>query len=265
MSILHDPDGPPSTDVSAEAARARQEMSEMTGTAIPCLPIGVMEETLAFWTALGFEITYQQRAPNAYASIQNGTCELHFYALPALKPAENFSSCIVMVTEVENLHQEFSLRMRNLLGRAPAKGFPRISRMRPGQTRFTVTDTAGNSIYFIKTGKEDQLVSEAYKEPDQTEWQRTLNLITRLRDYHLDDSKAAKVLDVALARHDPDGSSEYGYALAARIDLAVALGEQELVPALLDRLEKRPLDAGEREALRREFAVLADLGFAEVH
>lgn len=235
----------------------------MAGTAIPCLPIGVMERTLELWTALGFEVTYQQRAPNAYACIQNGTCELHFYGLPTLKPEENFSSCIVMVPEVEDLHRAFSLRMRSLLGKAPAQGFPRISRMRPGQTRFTVTDTAGNSVYFIKTGKEDHATAEAYKAPDQTQWQRTLNLVTRLRDYHLDDSKAAKALDVALARGVPDSPSEHGYALAARIDLAVAMEERQLVPGLLDLVESLPLAAAERESLRRDFPVLVDLGFGK--
>lgn len=231
------------------------------GTAIPCLPIGDMEVTLAFYTALGFEVTYQQRAPNAYACLRCGACEVHFYALPQLKPEDNFSCCIVTVPEVEDLHRTFSDSMRELLGRSPAKGVPRISRMRPGQTRFTVTDPAGNSVYFIKTGKEDHEAAEAYKSGDQTDWQRTLNLVARLRDYHLDDAKAAKALDAAFKRGVPESPLEHGRALAARIELAVAMEEQELVWGLLRRVESLALAAVEREALRREFPVLTDLGF----
>lgn len=234
-------------------------MYEAIGTTVPLLPSGSMDETLAFWEALGFEITYRQRSPNAYASTQNGTYQIHFYGLPSLEPDDNFSMCIVNVPEVESLHRLFSERMRRLLGKVPSRGFPRISRMRPGQTRFTITDTAGNSVYFIKAGDEDHAIGEAFKVPDQTEWQRTFNLVTRLRDYHLDDAKAAKVLDTALERTELDDLSEFGYALAARIDLAVAIGEDERVPDLLDRLEKLQLSDEEYEALRREFAVLNDL------
>ena len=236
-------------------------MNEAIGTTIPLLPSAAIEETLEFWKALGFETTYQQRSPNSYATMKNGNYELHFYGLSSLKPEDNFTMCVVNVPEVEDLHQRFSGRIRTLLGKVPTRGFPRISRMRPGQTRFTVTDTAGNSVYFIKAGDEDHAIGEAYKEADQTEWQRTLNMVARLRDYHLDDAKAAKVLDVALARTDPDGSSDYAYALAARIDLAVAMEDIDLVPDLLTRLTNMPLSADDREELRREFTVLNELGF----
>ena len=34
-------------------------------TTIPLLPASSFEESLAFWEALGFEVTYRQKAPNA--------------------------------------------------------------------------------------------------------------------------------------------------------------------------------------------------------
>jgi hypothetical protein len=67
-----------------------------------------------------------------------------------------FSTCLVLVSDVEGLHQTFADAMRRVLGKVPVAGLPRISRMKPGQTRFTVTDPAGNSVIFIKRGAEDQ-------------------------------------------------------------------------------------------------------------
>jgi hypothetical protein len=88
---------------------------------------------------------------------------------------------LALVPEVEQLHRQFTDRLRAALGRVPGTGFPRISRMRPGQTRFTLTDVAGNAVIFIKHGDEDE---------------------------------AATVLDLALARHPEAPAPDRGRALA---------------------------------------------------
>ncbi|MES2640715.1 MAG: hypothetical protein V4850_14565 [Myxococcota bacterium] len=200
---------------------------------IPALPCVSLDDTLALWVALGFVVTYRQKAPSAYGVVARDGYELHFFGMKGLDPAAAFSTCLVMMPEVENLHAEFAERLRQALGRSPAKGLPRISRMRPGQSRFTLTDPNGNSVIFIKYGAQDEEDAQAYKDPSLTPLQRAIRLAARLRDFHNDDLAAAKALDTALARVGDESPLDRAEALSARAELARAL---EDVP-LAERLE----------------------------
>ena len=195
---------------------------------IPALPSVSLDETLEVWSAIGYEVTYTQRAPSPYGVVARDGYELHFYGLKGLDPAAAHTTCLVMVPEVEDLHAEFSDRLRRFLGRSPAKGLPRISRMRPGQTRFTLTDPNGNSVIYIKYGDKDEEEAQAYKDPNLSELQRAIKLAGRLRDYHLDDHSAAKALDVALKRAQDERPEDVATALETRAELARAMEDQEL-------------------------------------
>ena len=52
---------------------------------IPMLPCKSIDETLEFYTALGFEITYQQR-PNTYGCVKYEEINLHFFTLKGYEP-----------------------------------------------------------------------------------------------------------------------------------------------------------------------------------
>lgn len=226
-------------------------MSDKPTTTIPALPCISLDDSLAFWSALGYIVTYTQKAPNPYAVIRYDDYELHLFGLKQLKPEENFTTCLVMVAEVEQLHATFTGRLREALGRVPGRGFPRISRMRPGQTRFTLTDVAGNSVIFIKRGDEDQAAAEEYKRADLNSLQRALAVAARLRDFHNDDLAAAKALDAAMARHT-EPTIDYARVLAARIELAEALEDFQRARELSDRLRDLALSAEERRLLGNE-------------
>jgi len=58
---------------------------------IPILPCQSINETLHFYVALGFEITYQQTRPNTYACVRRDDIELHFFALKELAPADSYT------------------------------------------------------------------------------------------------------------------------------------------------------------------------------
>jgi len=45
-------------------------------TMIPILPCGSINETLEFYVAMGFEITYQQARPNTYACVKLDNIDL---------------------------------------------------------------------------------------------------------------------------------------------------------------------------------------------
>lgn len=194
---------------------------------IPALPCVSIDDTLAFWQGLGFAITYRQKAPNPYGVVKLDGYELHFFGLKGLDPNAAFSTCFVIVPDVETVHAEFSERMAAFLGRSPAKGLPRLSRMKPGQTRFTVTDPNGSSVTFIKYGPEDEKNAHAYEDPTLTPLQKSIKAAERLRDYHLDDQMAAKALDVALGRQGAESPRDLATALEMRAELARALDDVE--------------------------------------
>lgn len=228
-------------------------------TTIPALPCESMDDMLVFWQAIGFQVTYRQKAPNAYAVVRyEDDYELHFFGLK-VKPEENFSTCLIIVPEVEELHALFLQRLRNHLGKTPSKGFPRISRMKPKQTRFTLTDVSGNSIIFIKHGKEDETVSEAYKQAGQTPLQKSLNTAIRLRDFHNDDAAAAKVLDSALARKQEGTQIELARVLVARIELAVIADEHDLARSLYVQFKNLDISENDRQLLSDDITMLEKL------
>ncbi|WP_437933318.1 hypothetical protein [Sorangium sp. So ce341] len=225
-------------------------MSE--ATTIPVLPCVSMPETLAFYGALGFEVTHQQTTPNVYAATRRGDVHLHFMGLKRLDPRESYSTCLVLVPEVERLHETFSEGLRRAYGKVPVAGFPRISRMKKGQSRFTVVDVAGNSVIFIRqSAPGDDNDEEAAGSFSNSRLGRALRAAARLRDFKNDDAAAAKVLDVALARkEDADAPLERARALAARLELAVALGEEARARALRAELDEAPLSEEERAQIR---------------
>lgn len=196
---------------------------------MPCVSL---DETLVFWEALGFTVTYRQKAPNPYGVVARDGYELHLFGLKGLDPAANFTTCLVMVPSVEELHAEFSDALRRALGRSPAKGLPRISRMRPGQTRFTLTDPNGTSVIFIKHGPQDEEAAQAYMDPTLTPLQRAIKVAERLRDYRLDDQGAAKALDMALTRAEGEAPEVRAAALEARAELARSLEDEALAVRL---------------------------------
>lgn len=193
---------------------------------IPRLPAVSMDESLAVWEVLGFSVALRQKSPNAYAVIRADGIELHLFGLQ-IEAERNFTTCLVIVGDVERRHADYCSRLRQHLGRLPYRGLPRLSRMRPGQTRFTLTDVAGNSVIFVKRGCGDDEAADAYRRPGQTPLQRAVALAERERDFKTDDAAAARHLDRALERFAGDRSADYQRAVEARIELADIYDEDE--------------------------------------
>jgi catechol 2,3-dioxygenase-like lactoylglutathione lyase family enzyme len=223
-------------------------------TTIPMLPCVSLDETMDFYRVLGFEVAYQQTRPNPYAVVRRGGIELHFFGVKGLEPEHAYSSCMVLVPEVEQLHEVFAGALRKAYGKLPVTGFPRLARMKKGQSRFHVVDPAGNWLRFIKQDAED-VDHEAAAEADQgtrSKLAQALDTVTLLRDFKGDDTAAAKVLDAALRRKEPAPAIDRARALAARAELAVALGDQERADALLSELERLPLSDEDRAQFQEE-------------
>jgi hypothetical protein len=93
---------------------------------IPILPCRSIDQTLDFYRAVGFAVTYQQARPNTYAVVNRGGIELHLFSMRAFEPAQSYSTCYVRVGDIESLYQEFRAGLRQRFGRVPSAGIPRI-------------------------------------------------------------------------------------------------------------------------------------------
>jgi hypothetical protein len=209
---------------------------------IPILPCVSIEETLSFWQSLGYEITYKQTHPYAYGVVRRNGAELHFGKVKGLEAVNNFyTGCLIIVNDAENTYQMFSADLKRIYGRVPHTGIPRISRMKPEATRFTLTDVAGNSVIFVSAGQEDQKIWEQAENRKQSRLQKAIALAKRYRDYKNDDEAASKTLDAALksANHtDPDLAE----ALVMRIEIASQKGEQSREKECREKLSGLKLD-----------------------
>ena len=221
-------------------------------TTIPVLPCISMPETLKFYQALGFEVTHQQTSPNVYAATQRGDVNVHFMGMKNLDPASAYSTCLVMVPEVESLHRTFAEGLRRTYGKLPTSGVPRISRMKTGQSRFTVVDIAGNSLIFIRRGATDDYDEGERDRGSESRLERALRSAARLRDFKNDDASAAKVLDVALAREPGAPAGERARVLVARLEIAVALEDRARADALRLEIHELPLSEEERGAVQAQ-------------
>lgn len=230
---------------------------------IPVLPCASIPEALAFYRLLGFEVTHEQTRPNPYAATRRGDLHLHFMGLAGFEATTSYSTCLVIVPEVEALHQRFAEALRGSYGKVPAAGLPRITRMKPGQSRFTVVDVAGNSVIYIRDSAPDDYDESATPEPSQTRLGKVLRAAARLRDFKNDDAAAARLIEAALRkRQDDDTAFERALALAARAELAVAMGALARAASARAEIAALPLTEDERHQLTAELAAVAALARA---
>lgn len=220
---------------------------------IPILPCVSLPDTLAFYRPLGFEVTHSQTRPNVYLALRRDDLQLHFMGLRKLVPAQAYSACLVCVSKLEPLYESIVSGLRSQYGKLPVKGIPRVSRLRPGASRFTLVDVAGNSLIFVRRDAPDDY-DESLSEPmSETLLGRAHASARRLRDFRNDDRAAAKLLDAALAKANPgEAAIDRARALAARAELALVLGESTRAVSLRAELCALELTDAERERHRQE-------------
>jgi hypothetical protein len=159
---------------------------EIPNFAIPLLPCVSIKETLEFYQAIGSEITYQQKAPNNYIGLKVKGVEIHFFGMKQIKPDANFSSCYLVVDEIDVFYNLCRDGLKNVYGKIPIKGIPRINQIKDmptyGVRQFIIVDPSGNylrigqpipktdSVLFEENGNKPQkgtALTKAYELADQ--------------------------------------------------------------------------------------------------
>jgi hypothetical protein len=224
-------------------------------TTVPLLPCVTPEETLAFWRALGFKVTYEQTKPYLYLAFRWSGFDLHYgRAGIGVDPTkETTGGCLVMVNAVAPYHAAFTEAMRRTYGKVLSKGLPRITRYRPGASRFTVMDPSGNSIIFIRRDEPTELEYGGSKQLQGLA--RVLDNARILREFKHDDRAAFRALNSGLRRHGEGASDvEQALVLAVLIEVSTALEKSAAIPEWGARLRQLALTRPERQRVESAVA-----------
>jgi catechol 2,3-dioxygenase-like lactoylglutathione lyase family enzyme len=231
---------------------------------IPILPCRSINDTLEFYVAMGFEITYQQARPNIYACVKYEDIDLHFFTMKGYEPKDSYSTCFILVPDLVGLHQAFSSGLRSHYGKLPLAGIPRISKPNNSnydrQLRFNVIDPGGNWVRFAQKGEQPSANEASVSQQEgQTKLSRAVHAADLLVEAEGDFAKAAQLLDKALAQDEPAPVVHRVQALVLRASLAISLDDKPLAQKLLADVRQLPLEDKDRAALTAELQRADDL------
>lgn len=191
-----------------------------------------------------------------------GGSELHFGRVKGMDATGHlYNGCLVVGPAVEAVYREFTATFKEKLGRIPHSGIPRISWMKPGTTRFTLTDVSGNSMIFVDAESEekDQETWEKADDKNQSPLQKAVAMAIRFRDYKEDEQAAAKTLDVALRKAKDEEQLTLAEALVIRIDLAVFMKDRIRADECGKLLSQLDLPQDEVDHLMRKHGIEREL------
>jgi catechol 2,3-dioxygenase-like lactoylglutathione lyase family enzyme len=197
----------------------------------PILTFPDLDEAIAFYEALGFRRTYRQLRPNPYAVVEFEDIVVHLSAVEGFDPATSFGSVVVVVPEAEALYSAFAAGLRQVYGRLPSAGIPRILRPRRKQgttAGFTVVDVGGNWLRIYRAGDSEDDGRDRNKGLT-----RVVEVAARQGDAHGDDALALEVLERGLARHTDALAVERARAQLYRAELLTRLGRGDEAAAAL--------------------------------
>ncbi|MFB6549968.1 bleomycin resistance protein [Streptomyces sp. NPDC056405] len=231
----------------------------MVEKTIPILPCRTLQPVLDFYTALGFEVTFQQRSPNPYAVVERGGIELQFFGLRQYEPAESVSTCYVLTDDVDGLHAAFRAGLKAAYGRVPTRGLPRIGQLKDmsyGVRQFLMSDPGGNCVRVGQPTGEDPRHGPA---PEET-FARALHHASLLADSKEDPTGAAKVIDRVLRLPGERPTPVQLFRLLVlRADVAGRLGDEETATTALAGAAAVQLTAEERESVPDDLRRLEEL------
>lgn len=226
---------------------------------LPILPCPSIEELVAFYEALGFEVGYLQTRPYPFASLTYGEdIVLQFFVHKSVVPAESMSSCYITTDRVDALYAAFRTGLKQAYGRIPTRGIPRIGQLKEtsyGMRQFLLTDPGGNCLRIGQPNGESFEIAPAPKEP----FARALHHGWLLGVSKGDAAQGAKILDHALSKETPAGPAEHYRALVLRSDLALQLDDPATARRLLAEAAGLELSSAEREGLADELSRAVDL------
>lgn len=224
----------------------------------PCLPCADIDESIAFYTSLGFERTYYQLRPNTYGIVALGDLHIHLFGIEGFIPADSYGTVIIQVPDPDGLYAAFAARLRETYGKLPVAGIPRILRPRKKYgtvTGFNIVDPGGNWLRFYKLDEVAPEDSGAKVEG----LAQIINVAARLGDAKGDEMAALKTLENGLARYANADALDLVRAHLYRAELAVRTDNLALAQESLAAAMSIELPAGESATVADELAHVQEL------
>lgn len=230
---------------------------------VPLLPCKSLDELLAFYTQLGFEITYHQKSPNPYAVVERGWIRLDFYGIKHHDPKKCYHTCYILAEEADDLYEQFSNALRKQSGKLPTRGLPRISEIRDksyGVREFMFSDVAGNCIRIgrkIDSTEEHEYPVEVMAANKRLS--QILDFAYRSEDEPDEYEKVSVLLDKAIAKERGQPCINLYKAMTLRADIAIQQSNFSLAKQLLDEVKTSPLFSNNKVKYKAEYQRVADL------
>lgn len=225
----------------------------MAETMIPLFPCHELDETLDFYKAIGFEVTFYQKSPYQYGVVERGDMQFQFFRMKGYDPKESYSACYVLTDDVDALHESFRTGLKQTLGRIPTRGLPRISALKDmsyGVRQFLMTDPAGNCV------RVGQPIAESFEHTavPKERYARALHQAVLLGESKEDHAAAARIIDHALAAEGTPAPTPVQLVklYVVRAEMAAQLGEPERPEEWLDRAQAVQLTDAQRLSARDE-------------
>ncbi len=231
---------------------------------VPLLPCASIDDIVTFYEVLGFSTTYKQRKPNPCVGLQREDLHLQFFEIAGFDPEQSYGSCLVLTSDIAELHRAFAAGMRGAYGKVLVSGIPRMTRPRArknadGTGGFSVVDPGGN---WIRVFQNAATMPPPAPAPAGRLAKALANAIV-LADSKGDVGQAVRILDSALARPQADDDPvTHVEVLVYRAELAMALHDRETATDMLARVENIALNADETGRAAPTFEIAADLAAA---
>ncbi|MEU0539088.1 VOC family protein [Nocardia sp. NPDC005978] len=224
-------------------------MAEKTVPGLKARDVGPVAE---FYTALGFEITFQQTAPYQFLSVRRGGIELNFHGHRDFEPENSEHGCVVHTDRVDHLYAAFSAALEARFGTVPVAGVPRVGALKDmtyGVRQFLLVDPGGNTVQICQEISADQ----THRPPPADAFARAVHMGSLFADSKQDLDLAVKVLDRALHRTDQQPTPmQLVQLLVLRADVAIRQGQRDVAATLLRRIDAVDLTAAQRRDLADE-------------
>jgi hypothetical protein len=227
----------------------------------------LFDSHLEFYTAMGFDIIYYQKAPYRFASVEkDGIGEFSFYGVKNFKEDGNIGGCYVSVPNVREVFEELKANLKAYYGKIPSKGTPRFSRLNKTAEdwRVNITDSSGNTIIIGERFGDSTTLVEAEEDRVRTlesKFEKAYARAYRFA-YSKEDYLAARnTIEVAFHKLKEEISNELLFkAKVLQIEIFVSLGQKDKANDALqeaDNIEELTVD--EKETLAKFIQRLDEL------
>ena len=223
----------------------------------PILPYPDLDTAISFYEALGFTRTYRQLRPNPHAVVSRGELAIHLAGIDGFDPEQSYASVIVVVPDPDALYQAFAAGLRQLYGRLPGSGIPRVTRPRKRYgtvAGFSLIDVGGNWLRVSRAGDTEEEAEHA-----DSGLARIIEVAARLADAKGDNAGALKTLESGISRFPDASPLDRAQALLYRADLAVRLGNETLARSSITEATQLELSDEERTGIAAELDHVSEL------